>query len=148
VNNDEPRRERESAHGWCSLRLRFDQRELVLLRAAEQVRGAALAHTPRPDDLRTALSLARTGHKLAAAAPGASISLEESEVNLLLAALRYATDEVQRASRATNDHDSRQHQAVAAAFPELVELGGWRAFGLTRELEALTARLHAALSSK
>jgi hypothetical protein len=147
VNNNEPRRERESAHGWCSLRLRFDQRDLALLQAAEQVRGVALAHTPRPDDLRTALSLARAGHKLAGAAPGASVSLDENEVNLLLAALRYTTDEVQRISRSTNDHDDRQRQAVAAAFPELVELGGWRSFGLTRELEALAARLQTALSS-
>jgi hypothetical protein len=129
------------------LRLRFDQRELALLRAAEQVRGAALAHTPRPDDLRTGLSLARAGHKLASAAPGASVSLEENEVNLLLAALRYTTDEVLRASRATDGVGSREREAVTAAFPELVELGGWRSFGLTRELEALAIRLHTALAS-
>jgi hypothetical protein len=147
VNNDEPRRERELAHGWCSLRLRFDQRELALLRAAEQVRGVALALTPRPDDLRTALSLARAGHKLAVAAPGASVSLEENEVNLLLAALRHTTDEVQRAARAQNEQDARRRDVVAAAFPELAELGGWRTFGLTRELEALAARLQTALSS-
>jgi hypothetical protein len=146
VNDNEPHRERELAHGWCSLRLRFDQRELVLLRAAEQVRGVALAHTPRPDDLRTALSLARAGHKIAVAAPGASVSLEEGEVNLLLAALRHTMDEVQQAARAQNDQHSRQREAVAAAFPELVELGGWRSFGLTRELEALAARLQTALS--
>ena len=148
MNDDEPQRVREPAHGWCSLRLRFDQRELALLRAAEQVRGVALAHTPRPDDLRTALSLARAGHKLGAAAPGASVSLEENEVNLLLAALRYTTDEVQRASRTENNQDPRQREAIATAFPELVELGGWRSFGLTRELEALTARLQNAVSSK
>jgi hypothetical protein len=147
VINNEPHRAREPAHGWCSLRLRFDQRELTLLRAAEQVRGVALSLTPRPDDLRTALSLARAGHKLAAAAPGASVSLEENEVNLLLAALRYTTDEVQRASRSQNDQPPRQREAVAAAFPELTELGGWRSFGLSRELEALTARLQTALSS-
>jgi len=129
------------------LRLRFDQRELALLRAAEQVRGAALAHTPRPDDLRTGLSLARAGHKLAAAAPGASVSLEESEVNLLLAALRYTTDAVQRASRAPDGLGARQREAVSAAFPELVDLGGWRSFGLSRELEALAARLQTALRS-
>ena len=145
--NNEPHRDREQAHGWCSLRLRFDQRELALLRAAEQVRGVALAHTPRPADLRTALLLARAGHKLAVAAPGASISLDENEVNLLLAALRFTTDEVQRASRTQNDRDSRQRETVAAAFPELSELGGWRSFGLTRELEALAARLKSALSA-
>jgi hypothetical protein len=145
--NDEPHRKRESAHGWCSLRLRFDQRELALLLAAEQVRGAALAHTPRPDDLRTALSLARAGHKLAAATPGASVTLEENEVNLLLAALRYTTDELQRASRSHTSQDERQGQALAAAFPELAELGAWRTFGLTRALEALTTRLKTALTS-
>ena len=134
-------------NGWCSLRLRFDQRELALLRAAEQVRGVALARTPRPDDLRTALSLPRAGHKLASAAPGASVSLEEQEVNLLLAALRYTMDEVQRAARSENDQQSRQREAVAAAFPELTELGGWRSFGLTRELEALALRLQTALAS-
>jgi hypothetical protein len=147
VINNEPHRDREPAHGWCSLRLRFDQRELALLRAAEQVRGVALALTPRPDDLRTALSLARAGHKVAAAAPGASVSLDENEVNLLLAAVRYTTDEVQRASRAENDQHPRQRDTVAAAFPELTELGGWRSFGLTRELEVLAARLQTALSS-
>ena len=145
--NNEPHRDREQAHGWCSLRLRFDQRELALLRAAEQVRGVALAHTPRPDDLRTALLLARAGHKLAAAAPGASISLDESEINLLLAALRFTTDEVQQGPRSQNARDSRQREAVTAAFPELSELGGWRTFGLTRELEALALRLHSALTS-
>jgi hypothetical protein len=147
VINNEPHRDRAPAHGWCSLRLRFDQRELALLRAAEQVRGVALARTPRPADLRTALSLARAGHKLAAAAPGASVSLEEQEVNLLLAALRFTMDEVQRASRSENDQHTRDRDAVAAAFPELTELGGWRSFGLTRELEALTARLQTALAS-
>lgn len=62
--------EREKNYGWCSLRLRFDARDLVLLRAAEHVQGAALANMPRPDVLRTALNLARAGHKLGAAAPG------------------------------------------------------------------------------
>jgi hypothetical protein len=145
VINNEPHRERETAHGWCSLRLRFDERELALIRAAEQVRGAALAHTPRPADLRTALSLARAGHRLAAAAPGASVSLDEHEVNLLLAALRYTMDEIQRAARTGPDQDPRQREAVAAAFPELSELGGWRSFGLTRELEGLAGRLQSAL---
>ena len=42
---------------------------------------------------------------------------------------------------------TRQREAVSAAFPELVELGGWRSFGLARELEALAARLHTALRS-
>jgi hypothetical protein len=155
VNDHEQDREREQAHGWCSLRLRFDERELALLRGSEQVRGYALAHTPRPDDLRTALHLAKAGHKLAAAAPGASVSLEEKELNLLLTALRYATDEVQRLAKTPNGQTSRQREAeearqrdvVGAAFPELTELGGWRTFGLTRELEALTMRLQTALAS-
>ncbi|MDQ6670267.1 MAG: hypothetical protein M3069_05880 [Chloroflexota bacterium] len=129
------------------MRLRFEQRELALLRGAEQVRGAALARTPRPDDLRTGLSLARAGRKLASAAPGASVSLEENEVKLLLAALRYTTDELQRTSRANDGQSSRARESVSAAFAELVELGGWRSFGLTRELEALAARLQTALSS-
>ena len=66
--------DRDKKYGWCSLRLRFDARELVLLRAAEQVQGAALANMPRPDVLRTALNLARVGHKLGAAAPGVSVT--------------------------------------------------------------------------
>lgn len=147
MSQDELRPAREEARGWCSLRVRFDQRELVLLRAAEQVRGGALAHTPRPDDLRTGLRLARAGHKLAASAPGASVTLDENEVNLLLGALRYATDEVQKASRTRGGQAPRQHEAIADAFPELVEQGGWRTFGLTRELEALAARLQTALAS-
>ena len=31
------------------------------------------------------------------------------------------------------------------AFPELVEKGAWRSFGIAREMEALAARLDAAL---
>ncbi|MGI9145069.1 MAG: hypothetical protein ACR2IK_00720 [Chloroflexota bacterium] len=144
MTTDEPRRGREPAHGWCSLRLRFDQRELALLRAAEQVRGASLAHTPRPDDLRTGLRLAKAAHKVTSAAPGASVSLDENQVILLVAALRYTIEEVRGAPRSQG---SRQREVVSAAFPELVELGGWRTFGLTRELEALAARLHTALSA-
>ena len=66
----------EASHGWCSLRLRFDGRELELLKDAEQLRGSAFAHTARPEVLRTALSLARAGHKIGAASDGDSISLE------------------------------------------------------------------------
>jgi hypothetical protein len=50
-----------SPHGWCSLRLRFEQRELELLRHAEQLRGAVMAHTARPAELRSALTLAKAG---------------------------------------------------------------------------------------
>ena len=137
---------RVQTHGWCSLRLRFDERELTLLKGAEQVRGVALAHTPRPDVLRTALNLAKTGHKLAHAAPGASISLDESEVGLLLEAVRYATTEVTWATRGNDDQASPRRDAVLAGFPELIERGGWRSFGLIRELEAVAVRLQSALS--
>jgi transposase-like protein len=134
--------------GWCSLRLRFDQRELLLLRGAERVRGVALAHNARPEVLRTALKLAKAGHKLGRTTPGASVSLEQSEVSLLLEALRFATEEVQwsASARANGEPDARRRDAVLVAFPELVERGGWRSFGLTRELQALTARLASALS--
>ena len=132
--------ETHSSHGWCSLRLRFDQRELELLHASEQVRGAAMARTSRPVDLRTALSLAKAGQKVAHAAPGATVVLDETELGLLLDAVRYAIPEVQAAARPTGDN-----AAVMAAFPELAEKGAWRSFGLTRELEALAARLASAL---
>jgi hypothetical protein len=131
------------------LRLRFDERELALLKGAEQVRGSALAHAARPDQLRTALNLAKAGHKLGQAEAGASVSLEEGEVHLLLDAVRSATDEVQRVARLT-DHGRDGDQgrdAVLVAFPELVERGVWRSFGLTRELEALAGRLQTALTS-
>jgi hypothetical protein len=132
------------AHGWCSLRLRFEARELELLRAAEQLRGAAMAHTARSDVLRTALSLAKAGQKVGRGVPGGSVSLEEGELALLLEAVRYAVTEVQWGSRAA-EGDARRAM-VAAAFPELAEKGSWRAFGLSRELEALAARLAGALT--
>jgi hypothetical protein len=140
-------RKSEQGHGWCSLRLRFDARELELLRGAEHLRGRALAHTARPEVLRTALTLAKIGQKLGAAAPGASISLEESEVGLLLEALRYGKDEVQHASHQHEGDDAARHEAVMAAFPELSQKGLWRSFGLIREIEALVARLQTALTS-
>jgi hypothetical protein len=143
----ESQRVREQTYGWCSLRLRFEARELILLRGAERVRGAALASTPRPDVLRTALSLARAGHKLGAAAPGASVVLDETEVRLLLGAAQFATDEVQWAFKTPDDQEPRRHEAVMAAFPELADRGAWRSFGLARELEALAARLQTALGS-
>ena len=34
-----------------------------------------------------------------------------------------------------------------AAFPELVDRGVWRSFGLTRELETLATRLQTALNA-
>jgi len=140
-------RKPEQGHGWCSLRLRFDARELELLRSAEHLRGVALAHAARPDMLRTALTLAKAGHKLGAAGPGSSVSLEEGEVSLILDALRFATEEVQHAARQHEGDDAARRDAVMAAFPELVQKGLWRSFGLVRELEAVAARLHGALNA-
>jgi hypothetical protein len=129
-------------HGWCSLRLRFDERELELLRGAEQVRGATMARTARPDELRSALTLAKAGQKVAQAAPGAIVVLDETELGLLLEAVRQAVPQVQAAARPEADN-----QAVMAAFPELVEKGTWRAFGLVRDLESLANRLTTALKA-
>src|SRR5207245_5706063 len=116
-------RSHEQSHGWCSLRLRFEERELILLRGAEQLRGVALARTTRPQVLRTALNLAKAGHKLGLAAPGSSVSLDEGEVGLLVEAVRFGTDEVRWVTRAHEDHDPRRRDAVLAAFPELVDRG-------------------------
>ena len=129
-------------HGWCSLHLRFDERELELLKGAEQLRGATMAHTTRPDVLRTALNLAKAGHKVGSAAPGASISLEEGELTLLLDAVRFSSQEV----RPRDSQEAARREAALAAFPELVQKGVWRSFGLGRELDALAARLQSALS--
>lgn len=136
-----------SSHGWCSLRLRFDERELALLKGAERLRGATLAHTTRSDNLRAALSLAKAGHKIGVASPGASVSLEELELTLLIEALRFGIDELQWASRASNGQEGGRRDAVFSAFPELVEKGSWRTFGLVREIEALAGRLQTALRS-
>jgi hypothetical protein len=125
----------EPSHGWCSLRVRFDERELGLLQSAERLRGAGLVHTPRPDVLRTALSLAKAGQKLRSTVPGASVSLEENELALLIEALRFSAEEIQNG----------RGEAVSAAFPELVGKGSWRSFGLVREIEALATRLQGAL---
>ena len=134
-----------ASHGWCSLRLRFDARELELLRGAEQLRGAAMSRTSRPDALRTALSLARAGQKVARAAPGGQIVLDQAELELLVEATRFAARELPGATRP--DAGSAERDAVLGAFPELAEKGLWRTFGLTRELDALSGRLAAALSS-
>ena len=147
VSNTHHGRKPEQGHGWCSLRLRFDARELELLRGAEHLRGVALAHTARPEMLRTALTLAKTGHKLGAAAPGTSVSLEEAEVSLMLDALRFATEEVQHVSHQHEGENAARRDAVMAGFPELVQKGLWRSFGLIREIEALVARLQTALTS-
>jgi hypothetical protein len=147
ANDTRHARRSDQGHGWCSLRLRFEARELELLRGAEHLRGLALAHVARPEVLRTALTLAKVGRKLGATRPGASVTLEESEVGLLLEALRYSKDEVQHASHQHEGDDAARHEAVMAAFPELAEKGLWRSFGLIRELEALIARLQTALTS-
>jgi hypothetical protein len=130
------------------LRLRFDGRDLSLLRGAEQVRGAALAHHARPEELRDALTLSRAGSKLAHASPGASVNLEESEVKLLVAAIHFATSEVHWVSDQANQaRPSGERQAsVLTSFPELTERGLWRSYGLCRDLENLAARLQHALS--
>jgi hypothetical protein len=132
------------SHGWCSLRVRFEQRELELLRGAERLRGAAMARTARHDELRKALSLAKAGQKVRRGLPGATVVLEENELELLLDAVRFAIPHVQDAARAAGDGDV-ERDAALEAFPELVEKGAWRAFGLSRDLEALAARLSAAL---
>jgi len=137
----------EQSHGWCSLRLRFEERELALLKGAEQLRGTALAQNARPQVLRMALNLAKTGHKLGVAAPGASVVLDEHEVGLLLEAVRFATEEVRWATRGQDDQDPRRRDVVLSAFPELVDRGVWRSFGLSRELETLATRLQTVLTS-
>jgi hypothetical protein len=124
--------------------LRFEERELELLRGAEHLLGRCLAREGRPEQLRQALGLARTGGKLGHASAGVSVSLEEAEVGLLVVALRYAHDEVEWAARSNGEHDRDRRGAVLTAFPELVEQS-WHTFALNRELEALTTRLQRAL---
>jgi hypothetical protein len=130
------------------LRIRFSERELALLRGAEEVRGAALAHQPRPEVLRSALALAKAGHKLSASGPHGSISLEQPEVRLLIEALRFATQEVHTIANPSNQVAQSRRDAVLQAFPELADRGMWRSFGLTRELGALADRLGTALRAK
>jgi hypothetical protein len=143
--------ERHATDGpeWCSLRLRFEDRELTLLRGAEQVRGAELAHRARPTGLRDALTLAKSGHKLRAAHAGLSLTFEEHELRLLIEAAKFASEEVrwagsQRDAAASSDP---RRTAVLRAFPELEERGLWRSFALTRELADLAERLEKALGS-
>jgi hypothetical protein len=130
------------------LRLRFDERELEVLRGSEQLRGVRLAQNGRPDALRTALTIAKAGHKLKRAAPGSSVSLEEGELSLLLEAARFAVEEVQFACGQTAAQDGARRDAALEAFPELIEKGLWRSFALTRDLQAVAGRLHAALNAQ
>jgi len=129
------------------LRLRFEEREIQLLRGAEQLRGTAMAHGARSDTLRTALNLAKAGQKVGRGVPGSLVTLDESELELLIEALRFAAREVPLAARRDEGQGAARGEAVMAAFPELVEKGSWRSFGLARELEALAAKLEAALKT-
>lgn len=137
----------EADRGWCSLRVRFDDRELILMRASEQVRGAALARQAKPGELRAALALAKAGQKLRYAVPGPSLAFEETELRMLLEAVRFAHDEVQWAGSQREMTGEGRIQAVVNAFPELVERGLWRSFAVTRELDDLAQRLDVALRS-
>jgi hypothetical protein len=142
--------ESRAAHGqeWCSLRLRFDERELVLLRGAEHVRGADLATHAKPVGLRSALTLAKAGHKLRAASPGASLTFEETEVRLLVEAAQFAVEEVRwAASHRDVQTLPPRGKVVLEAFPELVERGLWRSFSLTRDLGELAVKLERAISA-
>jgi hypothetical protein len=125
------------------LRLRFDARELELLRGAEQLRGAAIARSSGREELRTALQLAKAGQKVGHSVPGATVSLDEGELALLVEALRFSAREVQAAGRFDGTEAARR-AAILAAFPELRE-SSWRSFAVARELEAVAARLTAAL---
>ena len=136
-----------ASHGWCSLRLRFDERELALLKSAEHARGAALAQQSRPDQLRTALALSKAGGKLRSAEAGHTLSFEEPELVLLLEAVKFANEEVHWAASQRDADGTPRKQAILSAFPELVERGLWRSFGLNRELDELTQRLEGALRS-
>jgi hypothetical protein len=126
------------------LRLRFEDRELALLRGAERLYGIGLTREPRPEHLRLALNLARAGQKLGHATAGTSISFEEGELGLLVSALRYAHDEIGWASHSAGDADQARRGAVLVAYPELADQG-WRSFALNREIEALATRLQGAL---
>jgi hypothetical protein len=128
------------------LRLRFDERELELLAGAERLRGAAIARAGGRDELRTALQLAKAGQKVGRSAAGATVSLDETELSVLIEALRFAAREVPQATRADLVGEAPRREAAFAAFPELADKGAWRSFGLARELEVVAARL-AALSS-
>ena len=141
-------RARRGSPGWCSLRFRFDREEIDLLRGAELVHGAHLAHRARPDALRAAMTLARAGHKLAQAIPGVSVSLADGETHALLEALRFAAGEVRWLSEPPADAESRaaseRRQVIERAFPVLAA-SRWRSFGLSRSLDSLARRLELAL---
>jgi hypothetical protein len=97
--------------------------------------------------LRTALALSKAGQKLRHASAGTSLTFEQSELQLLLDCVRFANGEVHWAAAQRENGADPRREAVLAAFPELVERGLWRSFGLTRELDELTQRLEGALRS-
>ncbi len=144
-------RARRETRGWCSLRLRFDDGELRLLRAAEQVQGAHLARQARADALRTAIALAKAGHKIGSARAGTPVALAESELKLLLEAVDFAVAEVRWASdqgEQAADRASRERRGdLERAFPELVG-SAWRGFALGRSLDGLAGKLNQALQGR
>lgn len=77
---------------WCSLSFRFDANELRYLRGAEQVWGAYLAARLQPEDLPTAIALAKAGRKVAQSGPGLMLQMPENELRALLSAVRYSAD--------------------------------------------------------
>lgn len=135
-----------TTRAWCCLRLRFDERELALLRGAESIRGAGLAQDGRPAMLRVALNLARLGRKLSGATAGAVVSLEDSEIKLALEALDYAVAELPAVAHADESASTPSVRAALESFPEL-RGSTWRSFGLTREIETIRDRLRQALES-
>jgi len=133
---------------WCSLRLRFEDPQLGLLRSAEQLYGALLARGVKRDTLRDALALAKLGKRLAAATAGEMLVLSESEVKLLVVALRASLAEIHAVSALGAGGDASERAArLREAFPELSDRM-WRAFGVSRELEALTRQIEAAVSPR
>jgi hypothetical protein len=127
--------------------MRFTERELTLLRGAEHVRGQALAQHAGRVDLRAALTLSRAGHKLRGASAGPALVFEEPELRAVVEAVRFARDEVQYAAGSQVGAADARARIVLEAFPELVERGLWRGYGLSRELDELAQRLDLALRS-
>lgn len=137
-------------HGWCSMRFRFEEEEIGILRAAERLRGSYLSRSTRPDALRGAITLARAGQKLVGVGPDTLVTLAETEAQLLAETARFAAAEVrwlaEQADRPLDRQSAARRDAVGEAFPDLLERGAWRAFGLSRALDAVAARLEGAAS--
>jgi hypothetical protein len=133
---------------WCSLRLRFTEEELVLLRSSEQLGGFVLADRARPDTLRDALALARVGKRLASAQPDELLSLSERDTRLLENAIAASIAEIQWFGADALDATALSRAArTRRAFPGLAEQP-WRAFAVGRALRALQQRIGAALDSE